>query len=135
MLSPPSAARLAKLAGMIGSDHDGEALNAARAATRLLASNGLTWGEALAVPAPQVITNQPRNDRAPGPYPVPPTTMFVRKVLACRDNPALFDQVERQFIRSMDNYALGGRQPTAKQGAWLDRLHARALDYLATVTV
>jgi hypothetical protein len=35
--------RLARLLGMLGSDHDGEALNAARMADRLVREAGVTW--------------------------------------------------------------------------------------------
>ena len=37
--------RIAKFAGLIGSAHDGEALNAARALGRALESQGLTWAD------------------------------------------------------------------------------------------
>jgi len=39
--------RLIRLLGMIGSAHDGEVLNAARAASRYLKEIGMTWEEAL----------------------------------------------------------------------------------------
>lgn len=39
--------RLIALLGMIGSAHDGEILNAARLAQRLIGSEGLTWEEVL----------------------------------------------------------------------------------------
>src|ERR1700738_2141820 len=47
--------RLARVLGMMGSAHDGEALAAARQAERLRAEAGLTWGEILLprLPAPQ----------------------------------------------------------------------------------
>ena len=127
-IGPAAVERLMKFAGMIGSEHDGEALNAARAATRVLADHGISWREALAslVPAPRPYPAMP-------PIPVRPTTTFVRMVLACRDHPALFNGKERDFIRDMDGHALAGRQPTTGQSAWLDRLHARALDHLAAV--
>ena len=35
--------KLAKLCGMFGSDHDGEVINAARAAHKLLLQNGYSW--------------------------------------------------------------------------------------------
>ena len=41
--------RLARLLGMVGSDHDGEALNAARLADRLVREHGVTWHDVLAV--------------------------------------------------------------------------------------
>jgi hypothetical protein len=37
--------RLAKLLGMLGSEHDGEALAAARQVERLRTEAGLTWAE------------------------------------------------------------------------------------------
>jgi hypothetical protein len=36
---------------MIGSDHDGEALNAARLADKLVRENGITWFDVVAAPA------------------------------------------------------------------------------------
>jgi hypothetical protein len=47
--------RLARVLGMLGSSHDGEALAAARQAERLRAEAGLSWGEILLprLPAPR----------------------------------------------------------------------------------
>ena len=49
-LSTAVADRLAKLLGMLGSDHDGEVLNAARMADRVLRETGLTWADVIARP-------------------------------------------------------------------------------------
>lgn len=46
-LSPSDRSTLAKLLGLIGSDHDGEALSAARKAHALIRAKGATWGDAL----------------------------------------------------------------------------------------
>jgi len=43
------AKRLARILGMLGSDHDGEILAAARAATALVTRSGLTWSAVLGV--------------------------------------------------------------------------------------
>jgi hypothetical protein len=43
--------RLGKLLEMLGSDHDGEVVNAARAADRLVRASGLRWPD-IAMPAP-----------------------------------------------------------------------------------
>lgn len=40
--------RLTRLLGMLGSDHDGEVVNAARIADRLVRENGLTWDDVIA---------------------------------------------------------------------------------------
>jgi hypothetical protein len=50
--------RLARLLGMMGSDHDGEALNAARMADRLVRDHGITWIDAITAPVvPQLSTD------------------------------------------------------------------------------
>jgi hypothetical protein len=46
-MDPDKKKRLTQLLGMIGSNHDGEALNAARLAQRLIGSEGLSWDEVL----------------------------------------------------------------------------------------
>jgi hypothetical protein len=40
-----------RLARLLGSEHDGEALNAARLADKLVRSEGVTWHQVLAVPS------------------------------------------------------------------------------------
>ena len=41
--------KLAKLLGLVGSDHDGEALSAARKAHQFITSKGATWHDAFGV--------------------------------------------------------------------------------------
>jgi hypothetical protein len=48
--------RLVKLLGMVDSQYDGEALNAARSASRLVRDNGLSWNDIL-----QPFAEQPDN--------------------------------------------------------------------------
>ena len=50
-LPPPTAERLVRIAGMLGSAHDGERANAAAAGTRLLQQHGMTWRD-LILPGP-----------------------------------------------------------------------------------
>jgi len=49
--------RLAKLLGMMGSAHDGKALNAARAADKLVRDAGLTWPDIIASSALPILPN------------------------------------------------------------------------------
>jgi hypothetical protein len=42
-LAPKAAERLAKIAGLLGSDQPGEVCNAASAATKILREHGMTW--------------------------------------------------------------------------------------------
>jgi hypothetical protein len=52
-MTPLDRSRLAALLGMLGSSHDGEVVNAARAAERMRKTAGLTWHQVL-VPLPVV---------------------------------------------------------------------------------
>jgi hypothetical protein len=69
--------KLIKLLGMIGSSADGEALNAARLANKLVSDRGLTWGQVLAVNGAQVWpqgahqTVWPQSSWSPPPPPRP----------------------------------------------------------------
>jgi hypothetical protein len=50
-LAPADQQKLARLLGMLGSSADGEALNAARLAQRLITAANVTWAELVAAPA------------------------------------------------------------------------------------
>lgn len=50
-LTASDRSMLAKLLGMVGSDHDGEALAAARKAAALVAARGITWPDLLGLDA------------------------------------------------------------------------------------
>lgn len=52
MLSTPDTQKLAKLLGMLGSAHDGEALNAARKAHQLVIRHGASWSDVVGAPGP-----------------------------------------------------------------------------------
>lgn len=66
--------RLAKLLGMMGSAHDGEALNAARMAHTLVRQAGMTWEDVLrkvgtlVLPAPRPVPVIWRRSRAGNPW-------------------------------------------------------------------
>lgn len=51
-LPPADLSRLGKLAGMLGSDFDGERATAAALASNLLKNHGLTWADVFRVPDP-----------------------------------------------------------------------------------
>lgn len=52
--TPESCDRLVKLAGLFGSDHDGERAAAARKAHQLVTSHGLTWADVIRSRAPPI---------------------------------------------------------------------------------
>jgi hypothetical protein len=57
--------RLAQVLGMLGSAHDGEALNAARLASKMIRDAGLTWFDVLSVQSREIKTagTAPLSDR------------------------------------------------------------------------
>lgn len=59
--------RLVKVLGMLGSRHDGEALNAARNAHAMLAQAGMTWAELLGVRPGEEPEPLPQEDAPPQP--------------------------------------------------------------------
>jgi hypothetical protein len=63
-LTPTERERLAKLLGMLGSDHEGERANAATIADRMLRERGLTWRDILP-DQPAGPTQPPATKRAP----------------------------------------------------------------------
>ena len=60
-LNPAVATKLAKVCGLLGSDHDGERSTAAWHATKLLQAQGMTWADvfAPALPPPQPTLHAP----------------------------------------------------------------------------
>jgi hypothetical protein len=113
-LSPAARQRLARLLGMLGSDHDGEVLNAARLADRLVRSAGATWHDVVRPPA------------MPAPTDDDPLRRFPSCVAACifvlkrRD---LLTEWERAFVPSVAEC----RRPSPKQNAVLRKLVLRAM--------
>jgi hypothetical protein len=81
--------RLARILGMMGSDHDGEALAAARLAERLRREADATWSEII------VPTLPPPDDPAPA-FRTPDDAIDY-----LRDHPDLLTPWERGFIRSL----------------------------------
>jgi hypothetical protein len=97
------AERLVKLLGMIGSIHDGEALNAARLADRLVREAGLTWTDVIGT--------------------VPATQLDVIEVVSeiYRSGVAL-SYTEGKFLRGVTQF----RRLSEKQLSWLSDILERA---------
>jgi hypothetical protein len=112
------AFRLAKLLGLLGSSHDGEVMNAAKMADRLVRAGGLTWEDVIA-PAAAGSPLPPR--RHTDPAKGPPAASVLRRWpehwraawalclsrLDCREITAW----ERQFLISIR----GWEHPTPRQ--------------------
>ena len=109
-LPPAFAARLTKLLGMIGSAHDGEALNAARLADKLVREAGLTWANVI------------------GTANASPATDLCAVARACIEIPQSGVRLtfyERRFLTDLPRF----RHPTEKQIDWLNNLLDRAREY------
>lgn len=101
--------RLAKLLGLLGSDHPGERDNAAIAAARLVRARGLTW--------PQVL-NPPAADK-----PLPELGTWRDTVAACLARPGSLRAWEVGFLRDLPQF----RRLSVKQRYCLKEIADRVL--------
>jgi hypothetical protein len=111
--------RLARLLGMVGSAHDGEALNAARLADKVVRSLGLTWTEVLA-PSPELVL------ASSGPNPLIGWPAQWRNALrVCGQCGGSLGDRELSFVRSL---AASKRNPSPRQLAWLRSITERVIE-------
>src|SRR3954464_5981760 len=104
--------RLARICGLFGSDHDGEALAAARQAEKLRQKVGLTWEELL---VPSI------RRRSKDPPPDDPTN-WRWACYFCLERYWLLTSWELDFVATVTHYQ---KLPSAKQLIILQRLVAR----------
>jgi hypothetical protein len=112
---PDLAGKLAKVLGMLGSEHDGEIAAAGRQANQMVRNAGLTWREVIApaAPAPQQQYRPPRRWRRP--------VSAGDAAALCLQWPEVLTDWETDFCRS-----LVGRQSTSpRQSEVLNRITAK----------
>lgn len=114
-VDPALRHRLARLLGMLGSEYDSEALNAARLADRLVRSSGLSWSEVLSLPAPDPRSDDDAFADWPGGW---------RGACAFVLRQGTLNEFERTFCTKITGY-VGEASP--KQQAVLRRLLDRAV--------
>jgi hypothetical protein len=112
--------KLAKIAGLLGSEHPGERASAALAGTRLLADAGWTWGELLsaafaALFASAANAGEPADEQTA----LESHRQLARWALA---RSAYLSPWEVGFLRSIAEWH---ERPSAKQLATLNRIVAR----------
>lgn len=100
--------RLIKLLGMIGSDHDGEALNAARLADKLLRDAGMTWADVIVKPTVSV-------------------DIVVGAIAEIRLSGIVLNTKEWHFLADLPGFT----KFSDGQLAWLDRMLSRARAFAA----
>jgi hypothetical protein len=104
--------RLARVCGLLGSDHDGEALAAARQAEKIRKKIGVTWDELL-VPSPRPRSGDP---------PPEDLTDWRSACHFCLERYWLLTNWELDFVATVARYQ---KPPSAKQLIILHRLVAR----------
>lgn len=104
--------RLAKLLGMLGSDHDGEVAAAGRAVSRMLRECGnLTWHEVLGVPYGELTITEELGD--------------ADAILRALDDYRYLTEWESGFVRSIRDFVADRGRLTEKQRDVLDRILER----------
>lgn len=119
VLDPAEVHKISAIASRMQSDHDGEALNAARMTCRALDKHGLRIGDVLAY----ALRREPAPARpASRPEPARPRSSHITMVQRCLSSPNLFNQVETKFLIDVGRL----RSLSHKQREWLNRLFERA---------
>ena len=117
ILDPAEVHKIASIAARMQSDHDGEALSAARMTCRALEKHGMRIGDVLA----HALRREPA-PRHVRPEPVQPRSSHMTMVQRCLSFPNLFNQIEMKFLFDMGRL----RPLSQKQREWLNRLFDRA---------
>ncbi len=107
----PAATRkkLAKLLGMLGSDHAGERDSAGLAAVRLMRQSGLSWQQILSPPPPE--------------HPIPERGTWRETVRQCLARPGSLRPWEVGFLRDLPQF----RRLSTKQRYCLKEIADRVL--------
>jgi hypothetical protein len=110
--------RLARLLGMVGSVHDGEALAAARLADKLVRRCGLTWADVFAPPEPALAPSS-------GNLLIGWPAQWRSAVRMCGRYETSLGDRERSFLQSLATYK---RRPSPKQLTWLRSIAERMIE-------
>lgn len=120
-IPPELRLRLAKIAGRLGSDHEGERAAAGLMATRLLRAHNATWEDALlAVPPAILEPNPPQSKRRWS-----DAAIGAALAMQCLAWPEVLTEWERDFCRSV----AARRSLTARQRLVLARIARKARDF------
>lgn len=106
VLDTNTADKLAKIAGMFGSDHDNEVLTAARMADALVRSLGLTWNDVIRLPEGSHANHFD----------------WRADLKTCGINSGRLDLREMNFVISMSRWR---GEPSPNQKAWLHSIAER----------
>lgn len=127
-LSQVERKKLISLLGMMGSAHDGEVVNAARAAEKFLAARGLTWKDVITTEAPASklsvddIMSYAQTFKKKSDYTeLCKTKPAVASKELLTQHKSRLNPDETKFLKDM----LSIRYPTDKQINWLRKIYAK----------
>ena len=92
----PDRERLAKLLGMLGSDHQGERDAAGLAAHRLVKASGMVWADVVCIPQTSSREEVRRPETSPH--------SWQSLAMACRQFPLLLDKWEAEFTFGLTRF-------------------------------
>jgi hypothetical protein len=113
ILPPVERKRLSKLLGLLASDYDGEVLSAAKHASKLVQSVGMSWDEIIGESQASSIREAPQ------------PTGWRQTVVECLRQADRLSDWEFSFLSSLSGSSFP--RPTQKQQACLDRTAKRVL--------
>lgn len=118
--------RLSKLIPRLATNHDGEVVATARAIDRTLKASGADFHDLAQAVGVGVIERVVYRDR-PAPAPKEPAEPKTWAEIAkwCHERSTPLQPHERNFLADMAARLWGAQEPTPKQGAWLNTLHAK----------
>jgi hypothetical protein len=115
VLNPRAADKLAKILGMLGSDHPGERASAGAKANALVLAAGLTWADVINVPPKPDDPPRIRAWRSP-------STDWQKMAGFCHERQDCLSRWDREFVWSMLNWR---GEPSEKQQDLLASIFAR----------
>jgi hypothetical protein len=124
-LTPEIAERLAKLLGLLGSDHAGERAAAALKADELLKREGLRWCDVIRPREPLAVETSNNSNSAETVFRPSENDDWRAMVRACMAQAAELSARELQFVRTMTRWR---GEPTDKQFEWLESIYERIGD-------
>lgn len=119
MLDEDDLKTFIRICGRLGSDHDGECVAAAKAATKFLAKHSLTWEEVLTPSErPMMVASVTTDDDRS--FDPPPDLSWVAAAKLCLEEPAaLKNDREIEFLVGIIQRSQRWPTLTDKQGIWL----------------
>lgn len=116
--------RIVKLCGMLGSDHDGEVVNAARMILKVMKQHDLCWENIIKVGTPAKVHKPAPARRAAKKKKEPPANLHHQSV-AIYILANLHERLSEPEVGFLQSMVAWERAPTEKQNKWLSKIAKR----------